>query len=127
MKTIVIADDSATARMMIKRCLEIIGFSEAEFLEAVNGKEALGLVKQNQVNLLVSDLNMPVMDGETLLKWVKASPKLIDLPVLIITSAGNEAKCKQLMEMGAFAVANKPINPAILSNILAPLIAANEG
>lgn len=127
MKRIVIADDSATARMMIKRCLEIIGLAGAEFFEAENGKEALTLVKQNQADLLVSDLNMPVMDGETLLKWVKASPKLIDLPVLIITSAGNEAKCKQLMEMGAFAVANKPINPAILSNILAPLLATDEG
>jgi two-component system chemotaxis response regulator CheY len=126
MTTIVIADDSATARMMIKRCLEIIGFSEATFFEAENGKEALGLVKQHQVDLLISDLNMPIMDGETLLKWVKASPKLIDLPVLIITSAGNEAKSKQLMEMGAFAVANKPINPAILSSILEPFSAANE-
>ncbi len=126
MKRIVIADDSATARMMIKRCLEIIGLAEAEFFEAENGKEGLKLVKQHQTDLLVSDLNMPVMDGETLLKWVKSSPKLIDLPVLIITSAGNEAKSKQLMEMGAFAVANKPINPAILSKILAPLLATNE-
>ncbi|OQY19110.1 MAG: response regulator [Desulfobacteraceae bacterium 4572_35.1] len=126
MKKIVIADDSGTARMMIKRCLEIIGLTETEFLEAENGKEALTLVKQQPVDLLISDLNMPVMDGETLLKWVKASPKLIDLPVLIITSAGNQAKSDQLVNMGAFAVANKPINPAILSNILAPLLESNE-
>ena len=126
MTTIVIADDSGTARMMIRRCLEIIGFADATFLEAENGKEALSLVKQNPVDILLTDLNMPVMDGETLLKWVKASPKLNDIPVLVITSAGNQAKSNQLIAMGAFAVANKPINPAILSNILAPLLADNK-
>ncbi len=126
MNRIVIADDSGTARMMIRRCLEIVGLADAEFFEAENGKEALTLVKQQPVDLLVSDLNMPVMDGEVLLKWVKASPKLNDLPVLIITSAGNKAKTDKLLEMGAFAVVNKPVNPAILSNVLAPLLASDE-
>lgn len=122
MKRIVIADDSSTARMMIRRCLEIIGLTDAEFAEAENGKEALTLVKQTPTDLLVSDLNMPIMDGETLLKWVKASPKLVDLPVLIITSAGNQAKSDKLLDMGAFAVLNKPVNPAMLSTALTPLL-----
>ncbi|MDY0398870.1 MAG: response regulator [Desulfuromonas thiophila] len=122
MKRIVIADDSGTARMMIRRCLEIIGLQDATFEEAENGREALALVKKTATDLLVSDLNMPIMDGEALLQWVKASPKLVDLPVLIITSAGNPAKSEQLREMGAFAVINKPINPAILSEVLAPLL-----
>lgn len=126
MKRIVIADDSGTARMMIRRCLEIIGLMDAEFAEAENGKEALTLVKQAETDLLVSDLNMPVMDGEALLKWVKASPKLVDLPVLIITSAGNQAKSEQLLEMGAFSVVNKPVNPAVLSEVLTPLLDREE-
>ncbi|MEA3465481.1 MAG: response regulator [Thermodesulfobacteriota bacterium] len=127
MKRIVIADDSGTARMMIRRCLEIIGLAETEFVEAENGKEGLTMVKQAPTDLLISDLNMPIMDGETLLKWVKASPKLGDLPVLIITSAGNPAKSKQLLEMGAYSVINKPINPAMLSEVLAPLLNSEEG
>ena len=108
--------------MMIRRCLEIVGLADVEFAEAENGKEGLTMVKQAPTDLLVSDLNMPIMDGETLLKWVKASPKLVDLPVLIITSAGNPAKSKQLLAMGAFAVINKPVNPAMLSTVLAPLL-----
>lgn len=127
MKRIVIADDSGTARMMICRCLEIIGLADAEFAEAENGKEGLKLVKQEPADLLISDLNMPVMDGESLLRWVKASPKLVDLPVLIITSAGNQAKMDKLLEMGAFGVLNKPINPAMLSEALAPLINNEDG
>jgi two-component system chemotaxis response regulator CheY len=122
MKRIVIADDSATARMFIIRCLEIIGLGESEMVEAENGKEALAAAKEKSTDLLLSDLNMPVMDGETLLKWVKASPKLMDMPVVIITSAGNAAKELELMELGALKVINKPVAPPLLMDALAPFI-----
>ena len=121
MKRIVIADDSFTARMFIRRCLEIVGFRETEFAEATNGKEALALLKEASTDLLVTDLNMPTMDGETLLKWVKANPRLNHLPVLIITSAGNPAKEAELLRIGAFAVLNKPVNPPMLSEALRAL------
>lgn len=122
MKRIVIADDSQTARMFIRRCLEIIGLRDALFIEAENGRDALQKAKEAPTDLLVSDLNMPVMDGATLIKWVKTSPKLSGLPVLIITSAGNPAKEKELLELGAFAVLNKPVAPAPLLKVLAPLL-----
>jgi two-component system chemotaxis response regulator CheY len=123
MKRIVIADDSGTARMMIRRCLEIVGFSEAEFEEAKDGREALALMKKNPPDLLVSDLNMPGMNGETLLQWVKASPKLVNVPVLVISSVTNPAKTAELKQKGAFAVIGKPVNPALLNEALAPLLA----
>lgn len=122
MNRIVIADDSATARMFIRRCLEIVGLGEADILEAENGREALSLVKEHPTDLLVTDLNMPVMDGATLLKWVKGSPRLIDLPVLVITSAGNPAKEVELCSLGAFGVLNKPVSPAALMEALKPLM-----
>ncbi|MFA5701881.1 MAG: response regulator [Desulfuromonas sp.] len=122
MKRIIIADDSGTARMMIRRCLEIVGFNETEFEEAKNGREALALMKKNPPDLLVSDLNMPSMDGETLLQWVKASPKLVNIPVLIISSVTNSAKTAELKKKGAFAVIGKPISPALLNEALAPLL-----
>lgn len=122
MKRIVVADDSQTARMFIRRCLEIVGFQDADIVEAANGKEALALVKEKPTDLLVTDLNMPVMDGETLVKWVKASPKVSELPVLVITSAGNPAKEAELLELGAFGVLSKPVSPPSLMEILSPLI-----
>ncbi|NOQ51567.1 MAG: response regulator [Desulfuromonadaceae bacterium] len=118
MKRIIIADDSATARMFIKRCLQIIGLGDAEIIYAENGKEALAAAKEQCPDILLTDLNMPVMDGETLLKWVKASPKLCELPVIIITSAGNPAKEAQLLELGARQVINKPVSPPIMMNAL---------
>lgn len=117
-ENIIIADDSATARMIVKRCLEIAGFCEATFVEAKDGAEALSLAKENPVDLLITDLNMPNMDGFALLKRVKASPRLNTLPVLVISSASNEAVGKELMDCGAFAVVKKPVTPASVSEAL---------
>ncbi len=114
MKRVVIADDSQTARMFIRRCLEIIGFDDAQFVEAENGREALALVKEEATTLLITDLNMPVMDGEMLLKWVRGNPRLSEVEVLVVTSAGNPAKESELVAMGARAVLRKPVSPTAL-------------
>ncbi|SHJ06811.1 two-component system, chemotaxis family, response regulator CheY [Malonomonas rubra DSM 5091] len=118
MKRIIVADDSATARMFIKRCLQIIGLGDAEIIETEHGKDALAAAKEAPTDLLLTDLNMPVMDGETLVKWVKSSPKLCDTPIVVITSAGNPAKEAQLIELGAHRVINKPVSPPVLMEAL---------
>lgn len=123
MKRIVIADDSATARMFIKRCLEIIGFGNETIIEAANGKEALARVKEEPTDLVITDLNMPVMDGETLLKWIRANPKLNEIPVLVISSAGTPAKEAELLELGAIAILSKPVSPPALMEKIEPLLA----
>lgn len=122
LKKIVVADDSATARMIIKKCFEIAGFDGIEYLEAENGREALRLVKKNDVFLLVTDFNMPIMDGGVLLKWVKGSPAIKHIPVCVITSAGNPARIKEFKDLGAHSVISKPINPAVISNELEEFI-----
>jgi two-component system chemotaxis response regulator CheY len=122
MPVVIIADDSQTARMIVKRCLEISGLDNTTFLEANNGREALKHLKANKVDLLITDFNMPVMDGGILLKWVKNSPNIKDTPVVIITSAGNPAREAELMKDGAYAVLSKPISPAIFMERLEPII-----
>lgn len=126
MKTILIVDDSSTARMVVRRCLEIAGFGEARFIEAANGKEALTLLKQEPADLIVTDLNMPVMDGETFLKWVKGSPRTHDIPVVMISSAGNPAKEKQVLNLGARAVIGKPVSPEMLKKSIGDLTGVEE-
>ena len=115
MKKIIIVDDSRTSRMFVQRCFEIAGWRDADFSEAVDGQEALTLVRESEnVDLLVTDLNMPNMTGEELLDAVKGDVGLAGIPVLVITSAGNPAKEAELMTKGALAIINKPISPAIL-------------
>lgn len=115
---IAIVDDSGTARMFIRRCLEIAGFQAAEIIEAENGKDALEKIRTAPVDLLLTDLTMPVMDGTTLLKWIKANPKMSALPVLVISSAGNPAKEIELKALGAMGVLDKPVSPAKLNTLL---------
>ena len=119
---IVIADDSGTARMVIRRCLSIIGLAEADIQEAEDGAQALDLLKQEPADLLITDLNMPNMTGEQLLKRVKANPRLTGTPVLVITSAGNPAKEAELTSLGAYGVMNKPVSPALLMQRLEPFL-----
>lgn len=118
MKRVVIADDSSTARMIICRCLKIAGLADAAFIEVDNGREALSKAGEENTDLVVSDLNMPVMDGETFLKWMKSNPKTKDIPVIIITSSSSPAIKSNLMSLGALAVIYKPVSPASILDVL---------
>ncbi len=116
--TVILADDSATARMVIRRCFEIAGLHEATFLEGVNGREALELARENEVDLIISDLNMPEMDGSELLDSIKSDADLESIPVVMITSSKNEAMEAELLEKGALKVLSKPVSPAVIAGVL---------
>ena len=126
MMRVAIVDDSTSARLFIRRCMEIVGFSEALFIEAGNGREALEIIRHAPVDLLITDLVMPVMDGQTLLKWMKSSPVLCDIPVLVISSAGNPAKEAELHELGAYGVLRKPVSPPALHSLLEAFLAQRK-
>jgi two-component system, chemotaxis family, chemotaxis protein CheY len=118
--TIVVADDSALARMFIIRCLEMAGVYESTFIEAKDGIEALEKVKTNSPDLLITDLNMPNMDGEDLLATLQADAS-ISVKVIVISSAGDTNRKERLTTMGASAVLPKPVSPAILADCLRSL------
>lgn len=106
---ILIVDDSTTARKLIKKSIEICGVSDVEFLEAGDGHQALEILHQQKADLVFTDLNMPEMDGTSLLKRIKASPKLHHLPVVVISSLKNQAAEEMLIAEHAFAVLEKPL------------------
>jgi len=114
LKNIVIADDSALARMFIRRCLEIAGLGDANFYEASDGSEALVKMKEVKADLLVTDLTMPNMNGIELMRRISSSPRLSGTPVLVVTSAGNEEQRKELLSLGATRILSKPISPPVL-------------
>ncbi len=126
MLKVIIADDSSTARLFARRCLEIAGCPEAEFHEAGSGQEALDLLRTQAADLLVTDLVMPKMSGEDLLKAVRAEAELKHLPVIVITSENNLAKKIQLLQQGANAVLSKPLTPPQLAKTLERIFNRNE-
>jgi two-component system chemotaxis response regulator CheY len=118
MSKILIADDSSTARMYTRRCLEICGLNNATFAEAADGREALDMLKTENFDLLVTDITMPIMDGMELLAQIYSSPKLNHIPVLVITSADNPTRANELNLLGVKSVLSKPVNPPAMLEVL---------
>lgn len=115
---VMIVDDSATARMVIKRCFEIGVSTEAVIIEATNGVEALEKLKDAKIGLIITDLNMPNMSGQELLQNIKKSDHLNKIPVIVITSVANPKIEKSLVEDGVAAVLGKPISPMRMSDVI---------
>jgi two-component system, chemotaxis family, chemotaxis protein CheY len=118
MPKILIADDSRTARMVVRRCLEMSGLQGAEFIEAENGVAALAAASREAPDLIVADLNMPELDGESLLKGLKEGAATRGIPVVIASSAVNPVRTKRLSELGAHGVVQKPVSPGSLKEAL---------
>ncbi len=118
MNRILIVDDSSMARTLIKRSLEVCGFDELEVHEAKNGVHALQVLKSSNIDMVFTDLNMPEMDGEGLLKRIKSSPRLNHIPVVVISSKKSAATEKKLIADHAVAVLAKPIVLPELNEVL---------
>ena len=121
-KTILIVDDSSSLRTVVKLALTRAGY---EVLEAADGLEGLAqLDKVARVNLIVSDVNMPRMDGITFLRKLKAHARHKFTPVIMLTTEGQEAKKQEGRDAGAKAWMVKPFNPPQLLDAVAKLIPA---
>jgi len=121
MTRIIITDDSALARMFIRRCLEIAGPELSEFIELDNGAKALECLGSTDVDLVVTDLTMPQMDGLELLRQMSENPTMQNTPVLVVTSAGNTAQHEEIRSLGA-KVLQKPVTPPMIAEALAELL-----
>jgi len=119
-KTILIVDDSSSLRTVVKIALVRSGY---EVLEACDGKQALEqLDKAAKVHLIVSDVNMPHMDGITFVKQVKQHPRHRFTPVIMLTTEGQDAKKEEGRAAGARAWIVKPFNPPQLLDAVSKLI-----
>jgi two-component system, chemotaxis family, chemotaxis protein CheY len=116
---VVIADDSGTARMFVRRCFEVAGLWDAKVFEASDGEAVLRLLETVAVQLIITDLNMPVMDGRALLLALKRQN--VAIPTIVVTSAANAALVAELKQLGALAVLRKPPTPALALEALREL------
>jgi len=116
--SILIVDDSLPMRSVIKRTLKAAGYGKAELLEAANGKEAIDRLKNAWVDIVMTDYNMPVMNGLQFIKAVKKDDVLKDIPIVIISTEGNEKKIKEFMDCGAAGYITKPFTPEAIRDII---------
>ncbi len=115
---ILIVDDSVTSRMIIKRCFQIAGFTDTQYFEADDGLQAMSFLADNRVDLVLSDLRMPKMDGKTFIKKLNICQKSNRTPVIVISSMGNDISEKQLYDTGVKAIIRKPISPQKVVDVL---------
>ncbi|HLE11786.1 MAG: hypothetical protein A2504_15190 [Bdellovibrionales bacterium RIFOXYD12_FULL_39_22] len=127
MFTTMIIDDSLTSRMYIKKCLSMLLDGELKFIEAENGEEALRKMEEQDIDLIISDVSMPVMTGFTFLRNIKSNANFEDVPVIFVTSLANEGRAENLMALGAAAVIKKPVEPSSLRVVLSKLYDSQEG
>lgn len=121
MATVLIVDDSSTARMLVRRCLKIAGYAAEQMFEAEHGRAALEVLKVQAIDLVVVDLNMPVMDGRTLIRFMRSSPRLNAIPIIVVSSLVNDSAASELVSMGASTVLKKPLSPATMASAIAAL------
>ena len=105
---VLVVDDSAAIRKILTRVLRQTGMAIQTIHEAGDGQEALELLKSHTVNLVLTDINMPKMDGLQLLASLKASSQWQKIPVVMITTEGGETKVAEAVRLGAAGYVRKP-------------------
>ena len=111
-QSIITVDDSSTMRRIIKNTLQKLGFET--ILEAGNGVEALEVMSKNKVDMIVTDWNMPEMDGLTFVKAVRAKDEYKDLPILMITTEAPKEDILTALRSGVNNYVVKPFTPETL-------------
>jgi len=115
---ILIVDDSAMMRTMVKRVINLADVAVDEILEAGNGAEALALLETHDVQLLLTDINMPVMNGAELLRELAQNDRWRNLIRVIISTDGSTARRDEAASLDVRCYLEKPFSPEILRNVL---------
>ena len=118
-KTILVVDDSASIRQVVSITLKSAGYS---VIEAVDGKDALTKLDGQKVNLVISDVNMPNMDGISFVKEMKQKASYKFTPVIMLTTEGSDEKKKEGQAAGAKAWVVKPFKPEQMLQAVSMLI-----
>ena len=123
---VLIVDDSAVMRKIVERALRQAGLELNEVLEASNGAEALAEVEKGSLDIILSDINMPVMDGLEFLKNLAKLEAGKGVPVVMITTEGSEARVVEALSVGAKGYIRKPFTPEQVKERVTPLIGSSK-
>jgi two-component system chemotaxis response regulator CheY len=120
---VLIVDDSSVMRKIIERSLRQAGIDLSEVMEAGNGAEALTLLQERVPDMILSDINMPVMDGLEFLKSLANVENAKGVPVVMITTEGSEARVVEALSFGARGYLRKPFSADQVKERISPLLA----
>lgn len=113
---VLIVDDSRLARNHIRRVLQNLGMQH--IVDADDGQQAITLLQQQMVDLVVTDYNMPEVNGEELTRFIREHSTLSHIPILMVTSEANDAHLANIAQSGINALCDKPFEPAAVKELL---------
>jgi two-component system chemotaxis response regulator CheY len=110
---VLVVDDSGVMRSMIIKTIRLSGLQLGEIYQAANGREGLDALHQNWIDLVIADINMPVMNGEDMINRMMEHPEFKDIPVVVISTEGSKTRVDRLENRGARFI-HKPFTPEII-------------
>ena len=118
---VLIVDDSSAIRKIVQRMLRQTEMAIGSVYEAGDGIEAIAVLKDKQVSLIFSDINMPNMSGLEFLKEVRVNEAWKKIPIVMITTEGSQASVMEALDLGAVGYVRKPFTPAQITDTLVGL------
>jgi two-component system, chemotaxis family, chemotaxis protein CheY len=118
---VLIVDDSAVMRRIVRRCLELSGLPLGEVHEAGNGREGLAMLDRVWVDVVFTDINMPEMNGEEMIMQLRRLPEMRDVAVIVISTEGSETRIGRLNSLGASFI-HKPFRPETVRDVVMGVI-----
>lgn len=115
---ILLVDDSDVIRAMVARTIHLADIEVDSIVQASNGREALDAMETNWIDLVLADLNMPVMDGATMIKRMRSNPTTADIPVVVVSTEGAEERVRELSAFGVSDWIRKPFTPEEIRDVI---------
>jgi two-component system chemotaxis response regulator CheY len=112
--TVLVVDDSPVMRSFIRRVMTLSGFEVGQCYEAADGEEALARLKEHDVDVILTDINMPKMNGEELLRQLESDQRLRSVPALVISTDATKQRILRMLSLGAEGYMTKPFSPEAL-------------
>jgi two-component system chemotaxis response regulator CheY len=122
---ILIVDDSSVMRAMILKTLRMSGLSLGDVYGASNGVEGLETLSRQWTDLVILDINMPVMNGEDMMIRMKENSETRDIPVIVVSTEGSKTRIENLVKMGAIFI-RKPFTPEMIRDAIHQSLGTGE-
>lgn len=119
---ILVVDDSKTMQAVIAKTLNLSGLPVGELLQAGNGREGLETLRRHWIDIVFADINMPVMNGIRMVEEMRADAVLRSIPIVVISTEGNEDRIQALRDQGIRAFLRKPFRPEILKQTVEEIL-----
>lgn len=123
---ILVVDDSETVRAVIARTLEMAAVPVRSLQEASNGEEALAILREEWIDIVFSDINMPVMTGVEMISRMQEDELLSTIPVIVVSTEGSKTRMEELMSKGVHAYIRKPFTPEKVKEIIDELLEGRD-